>query len=116
MNFYNPYMNVMPYVTTPARIGIFSRIFRNGVNFRSLLSGTQKTLNFINQAIPAIKNVSPIVKNAKTMFKVMNEFRKSDTVEKKKNNVQMNIKKNNIQTQTQNEQINEKNNAPTFFI
>ena len=114
MNFYNPYMNVMPYVTAPARTGIFSRIF-SGFSFRSLISGTQKTLNFINQAIPAIKNVSPIVKNAKTMFKVMNEFRKSDTTETKTNKVTNKVN-NNLQKKEVNNQVNEKNNAPTFFI
>ena len=72
MNYY-PYIPVMP--TRPSLFGIFK-----GFNFGSILSGTQKALNLANQAIPLIKQVSPVFKNAKTMFRVMNEFRKTDTV------------------------------------
>lgn len=72
MFYYNPYYSYM----IPKQ-GIISKIF-GGVKFSSILSGTQKTLNIINQAIPVIKEVKPIVNNAKTMFNVMNEFRKVD--------------------------------------
>ena len=108
MNFYNPYFYTMPYTNLPIRTGIFSRLFRNGFNFNSILSGTQKTLNFINQAIPAIRNVSPVVKNAKTMFKVMSEFKKNDS-----NNI---INKKNLAENKQENLNNKKNNVPTFFI
>ena len=116
MNFYNPYMSAMPYIAVPARTGIFSRLFRN-FSFSSILSGTQRTLGFINQAIPAIRNVSPIVKNAKTMFKVMNEFRKSDSNNKNSNNSKF-TKQNQKTKENYNESINnnQKNNAPVFFI
>ena len=43
------------------------------------MNGTQRTLSIINQTIPTIKQITPVVKNAKTMFKVMNEFKKVDT-------------------------------------
>ena len=115
MNFYNPYMTAMPYANMGARAGLFSRLFRNGFSFSSLLSGTQKTLNFVNQAIPAIKQISPIVKNAKTMFKVMNEFKKPDKkVSSNNQNNHINNTKQNINND--NTINNEKNNAPTFFI
>lgn len=113
MNFYNPYMSAMPYMTAPARVGIFTRLFRN-FSFSSLLSGTQRTLGFINQAIPAIRNVSPIVKNAKTMFKVMNEFKKTDSGNKKS---RVNITQKNVhETNIQEINVSQKNNVPTFFI
>ncbi len=73
MNFYNPYY--MPYITS--RTGLFSNLFK-GINFSSILSGTQKALNFANQDIPVVKEISPMIKNAKTMFKVMNEFTKPE--------------------------------------
>ena len=121
MNFYNPYMNVMPYMSSGVRTGLFSRLFRNGFSFSSLLSGTQRTLGFINQAIPAIRNVSPIIKNAKTMFKVMNEFKKTDSNKKintpVRSNQKNNINKTNKVNINEQNNINEqKNNVPTFFI
>lgn len=82
MNFYNPYFSAIPYVNggmNVARTGLLSRIFGGGLNLSSILSGTQRTLNFANQAIPLIRQVQPMMKNAKTMFKIMNEFKKVDT-------------------------------------
>lgn len=81
MNYY-PYYSYFPAsipTSAPAATGLFSRLFRNGINWGSIVNNTQKTLNIINQAIPVVKQVSPVVKNAKTMFKVMNEFKKIDT-------------------------------------
>lgn len=72
MNFYNPYSFV------PRSRGIM-QIFKN-LNFGSILTNTSKTLNVINQAIPVVKEVSPLLKNAKTMFRVMSEFNKPDIV------------------------------------
>ncbi len=70
MNFYNPYLYSIPASTST---GLLSKL-----SFGSILNGTTKALNFVNQAIPVVKQVSPIVKNAKTMFRVMNEFKKTD--------------------------------------
>lgn len=82
MNYF-PYGMGYPYISMPARnVGLFSRLL-GGINFRSILSGTQKTLNFVNQTIPTIKQITPVFKNAKTMFKVMNEFKKVDTTTNK---------------------------------
>ncbi len=78
MNYYNPYFMSYPYLQMTPRVGLFQRLFGN-LNFSSILSGTQKTLNIVNQGIPLIKQAKPIFKNAKTMFKVMNEFKKVDT-------------------------------------
>lgn len=79
MNYY-PYFNGLPYMTAApvARAGLFRNLFR-GINFSSILSGTQKTLGIVNQAIPLVKQAKPILNNAKTMFHVMNEFKKVDT-------------------------------------
>ena len=74
MNFYNPYY--MPYAYTSK--GLFSNLFK-GINFTSILNGTSKTLNVVNQAIPIFKEISPLVKNAKTMFRVATELNKTDT-------------------------------------
>lgn len=120
MNYYNPYFGY-PYMsaTTPSTGGLFSRLFGNGINWSSILSGTQKTLGIVNQAIPIVKQVSPVMKNAKTMFKIMNEFKKvdtpsasntsSNTISSNKNeDATTDIKREANSTST--------NNGPTFFI
>ena len=87
MNYY-PYFNSMPYIAKPS---LFKSLF-GGINFSSILNGTQKTLNIVNQTIPIIKQAKPVFNNAKTMFKVMSEFRKSDnkneTIKEAKNHNQ----------------------------
>lgn len=95
MNYYNPYFYTMPYVEQP---GLFSRLF-NGLSFGKILNGTERALNFANQAIPLVKQVKPMIGNAKTMFKIMNEFKRSETV-----------KQNTI-----NKNENYNNNGPRFF-
>ena len=77
MNFYNPYYYMIP--TTGLGRGLFSGSVRNGINWSNILNNTQRTLNIINQAIPAVKQISPMVRNARTMFRVMNEFNRTDT-------------------------------------
>lgn len=102
MNYYYPYFNIYPY-NSFVKPSLFSRIINGikGINYSSIISGTGKTLNVVNQAIPLVKQVSPVMKNAKTMFKVMNEFKRVNTPTKK------------------DESINKTNNktyqGPTFF-
>lgn len=114
MNFYNPYYSI-PFDTTP-KIGILQRLFgKTGVSISNFLNGTQKVLNFANQTIPIVRQVKPMIGNAKTMFRVMNEFKKTEkTVEnngvpevepkiEEKNNIIENKPNNN-------------NEGPIFFI
>ena len=75
---YNPYAYYMPLANTPTKAGLFRSLFR-GVNLGKILTNTGKTLNVINQTLPIVKQASPIIRNTKTMFKVMNEFKKVDT-------------------------------------
>ncbi|MBP3919937.1 MAG: hypothetical protein J6D28_00035 [Bacilli bacterium] len=108
MNYYMPFT---PYISAPAKTGLLSGIFKNGINWGSILTNTQKTLNIINQTIPVIKQVKPVIGNAKTMFKVMNEFKKVQTpvTELKKNPV----KQDTLKAE---EKIIVSNNNPTFFL
>lgn len=94
MNFYNPYY--MPY--NMASRGLFSNLFR-GISFSNILNGAQRTLNIVNQAIPVVKEIRPMIKNTKTMFRLMNEFKKED-------NTTNTVKKNDEPSY---------NNGPTFF-
>ena len=97
MNFYNPYFYSIPGKS----VGILSKL-----SLSSIINGTSKTLNFVNQAIPVIKQISPMMKNAKTMFNVMNEFKKIENPAKKE--ITNNTKVEEVLTNG--------NNSPTFFI
>jgi hypothetical protein len=93
------------------RTGLFSRLFGSirNINFSSILSGTQKTLNVVNQTIPLVKQITPVIKNAKTMFKVMNEFKRVNTPSIKK------VKENNNVIKEENVEFKKINNGPVFF-
>lgn len=122
MNYYNPYFfGLYPTMTTPSATGMLGNTLgRGNFSFSSLLSGAQKTLNFVNQAIPVVKQVSPMMKNAKTMFRVMNEFKKVDTpnpIKKAKNNT--NVSSNNTDIPNSDSNIESVSNyeaGPTFFV
>lgn len=117
MNYYNPYFSAYPYAASAAtRTGLFGRLF-GSINMSSILSGTQKTLNIVNQTIPLIKQAQPILKNAKTMFRVMNEFKKVDTPisSKKTTNNNANIIKEDTSNIENAQYSSVSNNGPTFF-
>ena len=109
MNYY-PYFNSFPYMNAAAitKPSLFKSLFGglSGIKWGSILSGTQKTLNVVNQAIPIIKEARPVLNNAKTMFKVMSEFKKVDSPTKKVNTISSS-KTETIKKIT--------NNNPTFF-
>ena len=115
MNYYNPYIFSMPTTfSVPRAGGIFSRLF-GGIKFGSILNGTQRVLNFTNQLIPVVKQVQPMVKNAKTMFRVMNEFKKTDN----KNNTNTIEEKKSTKKEDTPDTINNtnySNQGPTFFM
>ncbi len=109
MNYYYPFFNQIPYQGAVGR-SFLGRIF-GGLNFSSILSGTQKTLGIVNQTIPLIKQVSPIIKNAKTMFQVMNEFKKEDTTDSKQN-----VPKKTTDVNQETNTTSSYSNNPTFFL
>lgn len=119
MNYYSPYFGYTPY-TAPASKGVLSGILGGikGTSWSGILSNVQKTLGIVNQAIPMVKQVSPIINNAKTMFKIMNEFKKIDTPNK--NNYE-NTSNEKIEKKGSEQTINATNNIdnynqPTFFV
>ncbi len=116
MNYYNPYM-FYPYSTlsAPTSTGLLGGTIGRGFSFSSLLNGAQKTLNFVNQAIPVVKQVSPMMKNAKTMFRVMNEFKKVD-IPVKTNKTANTQNTNTEPVNSVNETRAISDNGPTFFI
>ena len=118
MNYFNPYFVTASPISSPTN-GIFS-FLRNarGLNLGTILNGTQRTLNIINQAIPVIKQMSPVVHNARTMFRVMNEFKKVDSKESTAKTTVNNVNKNseNIEENIQNTNAYYNANGPTFFL
>lgn len=121
MNYYNPYFFNMPTSATTLatpRVGLLTRLFgRTGVTISNILDGTQRVLSFANQAIPIVKQVKPIIGNAKTMFKVMNEFKKSEKPMQNLsslNTVSNTLSKEENINNSDNKYIND--NGPTFFI
>ena len=125
MNYYNPYFYTMPTSFATPKVGLFSRLFGNsGITLGGILNGTQKALNFANQAIPLVKQVKPMIGNAKTMFKVMNEFKRVEKPKSQNNNISNINKATNNNTPNdgtkidiaQNNETIEYNEGPTFFI
>ena len=121
MNYYNPYFNFYPgsisALPTTKTSGLLGGLFKGKIGWASIITNTQKVLNIINQGIPMIKQISPIAKNAKTMFKVMNEFKRIETPQEVP-------KRNNSTISEVNQTTNEINiiektpssNGPQFFI
>ena len=117
MNYYNPYF-LYPYTSmaNPTTNGILGGVLGSrGFSFSTLLNGAEKTLNFVNQAIPVVKQVSPMMRNAKTMFRVMNEFKKVDTPTNTQPQTPV-ANNSNIQSEKTTSEINFSSDAgPTFF-
>lgn len=109
MNYYNPYFFSNPYISAAPKVGLFSKLFGGNLSFGSILTGTQKTLNIVNQAIPLVKQAGPVLNNAKTMFRVMNEFKKVDTpIPTEQTKETTDVASNVIETNNE--------NGPTFFV
>lgn len=125
MNYYNPYFYTLPTSVAAPRIGLLGRLFGNsGVTLGGILNGTQRALNFANQAIPLVKQVKPMIGNAKTMFRVMNEFKRVEVPNKNTTNSNTNndiqnsvITNNEVETSNiQNTQVMSDDSGPTFFM
>ncbi len=112
--FNNPYL-----YQNIARPGLLSRLFggaraagtvgaaaKSGINWGTLLSNTQKSLGIINQAIPIVYQVKPIINNAKTMFRI------AGAVKDTPNTNSSNYSTSNIS----NTSTNSIDNKPIFYI
>ena len=87
------YNQFNPYQMPGTGLSAFNR-----VNWSNILNNTQKTLNVINQAIPIIYQVKPLVSNARTLFRIADAVNEPET-----NNIPSN---NNYQTTNQQEKSN----------
>lgn len=109
--------SMLPKAGLLSKLGIGSI---RGINWSGLLTNTSKTLGVINQAIPVVKQVGPMINNMKSMMRLASAF-KNETEPKNK------IIKENISKSTNviNENINKENStvtpttslsSPNFFI
>ena len=121
-------------------LNLFSRLGGSvkalkGINWGGLINNTSKTLNVVNQTIPLVRQVGPVVNNMKSMLKVASIF-KDETDKTPKSNITTN--KTNIfqdspnsntkpNTPTENtnkeppkettlKEFSSNDNSPTFFI
>ena len=119
MNYYNPYFMMAPVsnAARPGILGLLSSGAGRGFSLSSIISGTQKTLGLVNQAIPIVKQVAPVMKNAKTMFRVMNEFKKVDTPNNNVPDYSVNAEKNDTYDETTStiSETESFGGGPTFF-
>ena len=107
MNYYNPYY----FIPASNNSGIFS-MFSRGLNINSILNGAQRALGLFNQALPLIKEAAPMMRNARTMFKVINEFKKMDIGSK--SNTYASTKQSDENNLVSNNRV-VNNGGPTFF-
>lgn len=116
MNFYNPYYYNIPMATSTPNVGMLGRLFgKTGISISNFLNGTQKVLNIANQTIPLVKQIKPVVGNAKTVFKVMSEFKKIN-IPTNNNNTISNVSNESIQNDiNSNIQFQTNEEGPTFF-
>ena len=104
----NPYM-----MTSATKAGLLSKGLSSlkTVNWGSLLEGTQKTLGVINQAIPVVYQIKPIINNAKTMFRIANSMTSSNDNNNSTTNTNTNISNNNFSNNN-----TTSTNKPIFYI
>ncbi len=55
-------------------------------SWNNILNNTQRTLGIINQAIPLIYQVRPLVTNARTLFRVANAINEKDEISNEETN------------------------------
>ena len=91
-------------------------------NWGGLINNTSKTLGIINQTIPLVRQVGPMVGNMRSMLKIASAFKdETDTSSTNNQNITKNQPQNTNNT-TYDNRKEEKivdyttNNSPTFFI
>ena len=113
--------NQIPYMmpvnnALPAAGGATSILKR--INWSSLLSNAQKTLNVVNQAVPLYYQVKPMFKNLRTIGRIGREFSKlgNNTVSNPSNPNNEDISNNQNLNNFENSDTYEEIPKPQFFI
>lgn len=85
--------------------GLFSRLggvfgSLRSLNWGGLINNTSKTLGIINQTIPLVRQVGPMVGNMRSMLKLASVFKDETDTNTKKNNIS---KSNNLNNSVSND-------------
>ena len=116
----NPYFNIPIHNNfnnqSIRRLGLFQRLGNSikSINWTGMINNTSKTLGIINQSIPIVKQVGPVMNNMKSMLKIASIFKDETDIPQKKStstNIPNNYSHNNT---FQNKK--EDTYSPTFFI
>ena len=83
---------------------------RRGINWNNILNNTQRTLGIINQAIPIVYQVKPLLSNARTLFKVASAINSNDD---ERSEV---VNDNNYSSNVSYEEEKKDSNGPIFFL
>lgn len=98
------------------------------INWGGLINNTSKTLNVVNQAIPLVRQVGPMMNNMKSMLRIASIFKDETDVRPVINNTKVSNKPNTKPVNNTNNSIDIKkeikqkeeyisnDNSPTFFI
>ena len=84
---------------------------KRGINWNSILNNTQRTLGIINQAIPIVYQVRPLLTNARTLFRVATALNDNDEDETTNNETSNNNYNENISYETKKD-----SNGPIFYL
>lgn len=84
---------------------------KRGINWNNILNNTQRTLGIINQAIPIVYQVKPLLSNARTLFRVASFINDNGDEEVSNDNINENNYESNVN-------YNEKkdSNGPIFYL
>lgn len=113
--FNNPFMYQSMY-----RPSLLSRLFggagavrsaTSGISWGNILTTAQKSLGVINQAIPLVHQVRPMITNAKTMFKIADAL-KGD---KRNTNTKVGNRNTTVMKEETSSQVKNEN-KPIFYI
>ena len=107
-----------------ARIGLFEKLGNTikgikSLNWGGFINNTSKTLGIINQTIPLVKQVGPIVGNMRSMIKIASIFKdetEPTTQSAKRHNKDKNISNTNPINKQDNNTNNNEDYSPNFFI
>ena len=91
-------------------MGMSNYMPRRSINWNNILNNTQRTLGIINQAIPIVYQVRPLISNARTLFRVATALNDNDEEEsyEESNNKNYN---DNVSYETKKD-----SNGPIFYL
>ena len=83
---------------------------KRGINWNNILNNTQRTLGIINQAIPIVYQVRPLLNNARTLFRVASAINSNEEEERNKVGEETNYN-SNVNYETKKD-----SNGPIFYL